>query len=143
MMSANANASTKPWRPNLEAIDEIFRARRRCRPPTIDDYAKSVGAPAEELLAWIGKITAALIARPAALDCLRHLRDLREAGRRPPCVQPSDVLRRADSLSRASALGKQMPIWPNPAVPPPNPHLERVRRDSRRSCYRDDGDEDD
>jgi hypothetical protein len=142
-MSANANA--KPWRPRcLEDIDEIARASRGCRPPTVSDYAARIGVSGDELVPWVAKITMALRARPDALDCLRHLRDLRAAGTKPPCVQPSDILRRRNALQRAKALAAVLPIWPNQPPPEPNPHLERAkgRRDSRHSVYGDDGDED-
>ncbi len=132
-MRASANVARK-WKPRLEDIDEISRACCRSNPPTIEDYAKKVGAPAAELLAWIGKITAALNHRPGALACIRHLADLRKAGRQPPCVQPRDVRRRADALQRADALAAILPVWPNPPLPPPpdhNPQLDNPRGSRR------------
>jgi hypothetical protein len=75
-MTARSNVARK-WKPNLEAIDEISRACRLGRPPTIEDYAKKAGASSDELLKWIAKITRALKAKPHALSCIRHLIDLR------------------------------------------------------------------
>jgi hypothetical protein len=114
-MSANANASRlKPWRPRLADVDSIIGACCRSWPPTVDDYASRIGVPPDELTRWIGKITRALKARPDALNCLRHLADLRKTGRRWPSVLPSDIQRRENALQRAKALAARMPDgWPN------------------------------
>jgi hypothetical protein len=65
MMTASSNVARK-WKPSLADVDEMDAACRcyRHRDQKIEAYAKSVGASADELLAWAGKITAALKARP-------------------------------------------------------------------------------
>jgi hypothetical protein len=136
-MSANANASQlKPWRPRLADVDSIIGACCRSWPPTVDDYASRIGVPPDELTRWIGKITRALKARPDALNCLRHLADLRKTGRRWPSVLPSDIQRRENALQRAKALAARMPDgWPNPPPPPPNHNIRLDAWEGRRISH--------
>jgi hypothetical protein len=116
-----AAAKKKPWK----SIDTIITMENLKLSYVHKDekvlaFAETIGAPLGELIRWAAKIAGGLKARPAALQCHMHLMDLRQAAREPPCVQPRDVIRRADALARAKALAAVLPVWPNPPPAPPS-----------------------
>lgn len=131
---APAPAMQNVLRPSIELLEKIHRSGRNEL-----DAAVSFGVPLKEFLRWKRNIKVIMAMRPDALVCLRHLRDLREAGDKPPCVLPADVLRRERSLSRAEALAKRMPVWPGcDAVVPFSPLLDGAH--DRKNGWHRDGD---
>jgi hypothetical protein len=125
--------NTKSWKSlatvnALDALDSCWKHHNE----KLAAYAKTIGAPVAELSAWIMKIGAGLKQKPHAIACHLHLMDLRRAAREPPCVLPSDVLRREASLARAKALSAMMPEWPNPAPEPPTDWELSGRREHKR-----------
>jgi hypothetical protein len=117
---AEIMGSLKPapaWRPNLAESERLLRLATGYRPPTHAEIAAMIGVRAETFSTWFERLRGALTARPHAIECLKHLRDLRTARTRPPPIMPKDILRRADALERARALVARMPGgWPNPPV---------------------------
>src|SRR5207253_311366 len=130
------------WRPR--SVEDVERLLWPPHPKPHAVIAEGLGIEVAEFSAWAVKMRGIIKARPDALACM-HLSDLRVEPRAGtvcayPPIQPSDVLRRADALSRAAALGKLgkvTPIWPGAlATVPFNPHLDAAAgADSRGGWY--------
>lgn len=116
----------KQWRPSIAETERLMSLASGCCALSHGMIAASIHIPAEEFSAWLRRMTGAIVARPHALPCLKHLADLRAAGRAYPRVVPSDILRRADALSRAAALAKILPVCPHLPLPEPSGYERQV-----------------
>jgi hypothetical protein len=134
--SANPRPRPAPWRPNLPDFERALLLSRARQWHDSADIARRIGAPVDEFSKWFSRVRAALGKHPTALQALLHLCDLRAAGRSPPAVLPSDVLRRESALARAARLAALMPDgWPNP----PLEFSDFERRDFEKRRQDEDG----
>jgi hypothetical protein len=115
------------WSPRIADVERLIGMASGFRGKTHAEIAREIGIDVAILSPWLSKMRAAVEVRPFALANLRFLMDLRASGARPPPIQPSDILRRADSLSRAKALAAIMPAWPAPPPPRYTPGLDSAR----------------
>jgi hypothetical protein len=75
------------WQRSLETFERA-RILYLCR-HSLAEIADSIGAPLGEFAAWFRALSGATVARPNAIACRLHLRDLKAERNSPSAVLPA------------------------------------------------------